>query len=85
MIHAWPTRRHAARQQAASLSTCSPESGVPAAGKYAYGVVKTTTIRLLLGLIRPTAARAEIFGLDVQKEKVRASPRGATPAGSPTW
>ena len=33
---------------------------------------KTTTIRLLLGLIRPTAGRAEIFGLDCQHRSVEA-------------
>jgi ABC-2 type transport system ATP-binding protein len=32
------------------------------------GAGKTTTIRLLLGLVRATAGRAEIFGLDCQRQ-----------------
>ena len=36
------------------------------------GAGKTTTIRLLLGLIQPTSGRAEIFGLDCQREVVEA-------------
>ncbi|MBN1284955.1 MAG: ABC transporter ATP-binding protein [Anaerolineae bacterium] len=34
------------------------------------GAGKTTTIRVLLDLIRPTAGRAEIFGLDVNRDAV---------------
>ncbi|HUF09107.1 MAG TPA: ABC transporter ATP-binding protein, partial [Rhodothermales bacterium] len=32
------------------------------------GAGKTTTIRLLLGLLQPTSGRAEVLGLDTQKE-----------------
>jgi ABC-2 type transport system ATP-binding protein len=36
------------------------------------GAGKTTTIRLLLALARPTRGRAEIFGLDCQRQSVEA-------------
>jgi ABC-2 type transport system ATP-binding protein len=41
------------------------------------GSGKTTTIRLLLGLIRATAGRAEIFGIDCQADPVAAHRRVA--------
>lgn len=50
------------------------------------GSGKTTTIRLLLGLIRPTAGRAEIFGLDCQKEPARVHRRVAfVPGEANLW
>jgi beta-exotoxin I transport system ATP-binding protein len=39
------------------------------------GAGKSTTIRLLLGLIRPTGGRSSIFGIDAQKDGVRARKR----------
>jgi ABC-2 type transport system ATP-binding protein len=43
----------------------------------------TTTIRLLLGLHRPTAGRAEVFGLDAWGDPVAAHRRLAYVAGEP--
>ena len=34
------------------------------------GAGKTTTIRTLLGFLRPTGGRGEVFGLDIRKESV---------------
>src|SRR6266540_7336738 len=45
------------------------------------GAGKTVTIRLLLGLLRPSAGRAEIFGLDAQRDTVAAHQRLAYVAG----
>ncbi len=47
------------------------------------GSGKTTTIRLLLGLHRPTAGRAELYGLDAWREPVAAHRRVAYVAGEP--
>lgn len=45
------------------------------------GAGKTTTIRLLLGFLQPTSGKAEIFGLDVQRDTVAAHRRLAYVAG----
>ena len=45
------------------------------------GTGKTTTIRLLLGLSHPTEGRAEIFGLDCQRQPVQTHRRLAFVAG----
>ena len=50
------------------------------------GAGKTTTIRLLLSLIRPTGGRAEIFGVDCQRQPVRAHRRVAfVPGEANLW
>ncbi len=50
------------------------------------GAGKTTTIRLLLGLAHPSAGRAEIFGLDAQRECVAAHRRLAyVPGEAGLW
>ncbi len=47
------------------------------------GSGKTTTIRLLLGLHRPTAGRAALYGLDAWREPVAAHRHVAYVAGEP--
>jgi ABC-2 type transport system ATP-binding protein len=47
------------------------------------GSGKTTTIRLLLGLHRPSAGRASLFGLDAWRDPVAAHRRVAYVAGEP--
>ncbi len=50
------------------------------------GAGKTTTIRTLLDLIRPTSGRAEIFGLDVNKDSVKLHERlGNLPGELALW
>jgi len=47
------------------------------------GSGKTTTIRLLLGLHRPSSGRAELFGIDAWSNAVRAHERVAYVPGEP--
>jgi ABC-2 type transport system ATP-binding protein len=47
------------------------------------GSGKTTTIRLLLGLHRPSGGRAELFGVDAWRDPVTAHRRVAYVAGEP--
>jgi ABC-2 type transport system ATP-binding protein len=50
------------------------------------GAGKTTTIRLLLDLARPTSGRAEIFGLDTQRDTVAVHRRVAyVPGEAALW
>jgi ABC-2 type transport system ATP-binding protein len=50
------------------------------------GAGKSTTIALLLGTIRPTSGRAEIFGLDVRRDAAEVHARLAyVPAGTTLW
>ena len=50
------------------------------------GAGKTTTISLLLGLARPTAGRAEMFGIDCQRQPVEAHRRVAyVPGEANLW
>jgi ABC-2 type transport system ATP-binding protein len=48
------------------------------------GSGKTTTIRLLLGLHRPTAGRSQLFGIDAWQDPVGAHRRVAYVAGEPS-
>jgi len=50
------------------------------------GAGKTTTLRLLLGLLRASAGRAEIFGIDCQRDPVAAHARLAyVPGEANLW
>jgi ABC-2 type transport system ATP-binding protein len=63
------------------------ELTVAAGEVYGYlgpnGARKTTTIRLLLGLHRPSAGSAKLFGVDAWREPVSAHRRLAYVAGEP--
>jgi ABC-2 type transport system ATP-binding protein len=70
-----------------TLALDSLDLGVAAGETYGYlgpnGSGKTTTIRLLLGLHRPSAGRARLFGIDSWRDAVSAHRRVAYVAGEP--
>ncbi|GAC1361561.1 MAG: hypothetical protein NVSMB32_00720 [Actinomycetota bacterium] len=50
------------------------------------GAGRTTTMRILLGLVRPSGGRSEIFGLDSQQDTVAAHRRVAyVPGETSLW
>jgi ABC-2 type transport system ATP-binding protein len=70
-----------------TLALDSLELSVAAGETYGYlgpnGSGKTTTIRLLLGLHRPSGGRAQLFGIDSWRDAVSAHRRVAYVAGEP--
>ena len=76
------------KRYGATLALDSLDLEVAPGEVYGYlgpnGSGKTTTIRLLLGLHRASAGRAQLFGLDAWRESVRAHRRVAYVAGEPS-
>jgi ABC-2 type transport system ATP-binding protein len=76
------------KRYGATLALESLDLEVAAGEVYGYlgpnGSGKTTTIRLLLGLHRATAGRAQLFGLDAWRDAVHAHRRLAYVAGEPS-
>jgi ABC-2 type transport system ATP-binding protein len=70
-----------------TLALDSLDLRVAAGETYGYlgpnGSGKTTTIRLLLGLHRPSAGRSQLFGIDSWRDPVSAHRRVAYVAGEP--
>jgi polyether ionophore transport system ATP-binding protein len=75
------------KRYGATLALDSLDLDVAEGEVYGYlgpnGSGKTTTIRLLLGLHRPTSGRSELFGVDSWREPVEAHRRVAYVAGEP--
>jgi ABC-2 type transport system ATP-binding protein len=75
------------KRYGATLALDSLDLEVTAGEVYGYlgpnGSGKTTTIRLMLGLHRPTGGRAELFGIDAWRDPVAAHRRIAYVAGEP--
>jgi len=75
------------KRYGATLALDSLELSVQGGEVYGYlgpnGSGKTTTIRLLLGLHRPSAGRAQLFGIDSWRDPVRAHRRVAYVPGEP--
>jgi len=83
VIHA----QRLSKRYGATLALDALDLAVEAGEVYGYlgpnGSGKTTTIRLLLGLHRPSEGRAQLFGLDAWGEAVPAHRRLAYVAGEP--
>ncbi len=79
--------RGLAKRYGATLALDSLDLDVQTGEVYGYlgpnGSGKTTTIRLLLGVHRPSAGRAEVFGIDAWRDPVPAHRRLAYVAGEP--
>jgi len=75
------------KRYGATLALDSLELSVESGEVYGYlgpnGSGKTTTIRLLLGLHRPSAGRAQLFGIDSWRDPVSAHRRVAYVPGEP--
>jgi ABC-2 type transport system ATP-binding protein len=75
------------KRYGATLALDALDLSVPAGEVFGYlgpnGSGKTTTIRLLLGLHRPTGGRAALFGSDSWRDAVSAHRRVAYVAGEP--
>ncbi len=64
------SRRFGRHQAVSAVDLCVPEGSVYALlGRNGSG--KTTTLKMLLGLLRPDAGRIRIFGHDPQRERLR--------------
>jgi ABC-2 type transport system ATP-binding protein len=79
--------RGLSKRYASTLALDSLDLTVAPGEVYGYlgpnGSGKTTTIRLLLGLHRPSAGSVELFGIDAWRHPVEAHRRGASVAGEP--
>lgn len=66
------TRRFGGRKAVDAVSM-----SVPAQSVYGFlgrnGAGKTTTLKMLLGLLKPSAGDAKLFGVDVSRDRLRAS------------
>ena len=75
------------KRYGSTLALDQLDLSVAAGEVYGYlgpnGSGKTTTIRLLLGLHRPSGGRAELFGIDAWRDPVAAHRRVAYVAGEP--
>jgi ABC-2 type transport system ATP-binding protein len=82
-IHTEGLSKHYGRTVALDALDLTVRQGEVYGYLWPNGSGKTTTIRLLLGLHRPSAGRAELFGIDAWHDPVAAHRRAAYVAGEP--